>query len=474
MSFYFYNTETRKKELFSSLKEGEVRIYSCGPTVYDYAHIGNFRSYIFADVLRRALKLASLRVFHALNITDVDDKTIQGTLQKKPEATLEDLREHTAFYSRAFWDDLRILNIEPFDFYPHATENIEVMVDLIQKLKEKGLAYEVDGSLYYPIAKFPEYGRLSHIDLSQVKTGTRYRTDEYTKDDIRDFVLWKAEPRDFRLAWDTPLGHGRPGWHIECSAMIRRIFQGPIDIHTGGVDLIFPHHENEIAQSEGAYGKPFVRYWLHCEHLLVNGRKMSKSEGNFYTLRDLLQKGYHPAAIRYFLMATHYRQKLNFTLAALDQSKEAVRRILQTYLRSQKAKTEEKDDKKLALSNYREGFLRELQDDLNMPRALAHVFEALRQINALLDEKEDVLTHAEKQEILSFFQYIDRVLGLLVYAHDFDYRQDIPPELMELLQKRTEARKKKDFVLADLLREKISSQGYRVVDTKEGSFLEKV
>lgn len=474
MPFYFYNTESRRKEIFKSLEPNVVRIYSCGPTVYDYAHIGNFRSYIFADILRRSLNLGNYRVIHVLNITDVDDKTIAGALAKNPKANLGDLKRHTEIYTKAFFEDLKSLNISDFDFYPRATENIDAMLEIIQILKEKGIAYEMDGSIYFSIAKDPSYGKLSHVDLSQVKTGTRYRTDEYTKDDIRDFVLWKAEPTDFAMAWDTPFGHGRPGWHIECSAMIRKIFGGPIDIHTGGVDLIFPHHENEIAQSECAYGEPFVRYWLHCEHLLVDGRKMSKSLGNFYTLRDLLNRGHHPAAIRYFLYSVHYRQKLNFTLKALNQAKEAVRRILQTYLRIEKAKVIANSQKRIYLEEYQEEFLKELQDDLNTPRALAVVFEAIREIHSFLDRVHDEVSTQEKEILKNFFSYIDQVLGLLYYVKDFEFLSDIPPFLQELLLKRNEARQKRNFSLADQIRDEIQNQGYRVIDTKEGSYLERI
>ena len=292
-----------------------VTIYSCGPTVYSYAHIGNFRTFVFNDLLNRYLKFRGYKVRHAMNITDVDDKTIAGANNEGIT-----LKEYTERYTNIFLEDLKTLNINPVDYMPKATESIDAMIDILNRLKDKGIAYEKDGSLYFSIAKFPEYGRLSKLDQREIKSGLRYDTDSYEKEDVRDFALWKAAAAD-EPSWDMPHGNGRPGWHIECSAMIRKIFGGTIDIHTGGVDLIFPHHENEIAQSEAAYGEHFVRYWIHSEHLLVDGAKMSKSLGNFYTLRDILSRGYSPRAIRYLLISAHYKKQLNFTFDGLKADK---------------------------------------------------------------------------------------------------------------------------------------------------------
>ncbi len=473
MPFHFYNTQTRQYEEFKPLQEGLVRIYSCGPTVYDYAHIGNFRSYVFTDLLRRCLKLAGYQVEQALNLTDVDDKTIRGALARQADAGLKELRAHTDIFTNAFFEDLQALNIETFEHYPRATEHIPAMLEIIDRLTEKGYAYEQDGSIYFSIAKDKSYGKLSHIDLSNVKSGTRYRTDEYDKEDIRDFVLWKAEPPQSKMAWDTSYGHGRPGWHIECSAMIRKIFNGPIDIHTGGVDLIFPHHENEIAQSECAYEEKFVAIWMHCEHLLVDGRKMSKSEGNFFTLRDLLKQGHHPAAIRYFLLASHYRQKLNFTFEGLEQALHSLKRIITAWLRV-KSCAIGGSDIQLPLRRWREDFLTQLQDDLNMPRALAVVFDAVKEINSALDRQQDKLTDSDKKEVLSLFDYFDRVLGILRYSGDFAAIAEVPPHLSDLLAARNAARAAKNWVEADRLRDKITAAGYKIVDTKEGTRLEKI
>jgi cysteinyl-tRNA synthetase len=295
----FYNTLTRHLDSFKPIEKDTVKIYSCGPTVYDYAHIGNFRSYIFSDLLRRFLKYEGYKVIHTMNLTDVDDKTIRRSNEENMS-----LKEYTDKYIKVFFEDLETLNIEKVEYYPRATEHINEMIELIKKLDKNGYTYEADGSIYFNISKFKEYGKLSKIDLSGMKSGVRIDVDEYNKEDVRDFVLWKGK-KEGEPFWETEYGAGRPGWHIECSAMSSKYLGETFDIHTGGVDLIFPHHENEIAQSECASGKKFVNYWLHCAHLIVNGEKMSKSKGNFYTLRDLLKKGYSPKAIRYLLLSTN-------------------------------------------------------------------------------------------------------------------------------------------------------------------------
>ncbi|MEK6808976.1 MAG: cysteine--tRNA ligase, partial [Nanoarchaeota archaeon] len=319
-----FNTRTRKIGVFKSIKDKEVNIYTCGPTVYDYAHIGNLRAYICADILKRYLKYKGYNVKHVMNITDVDDKTIKGSQQQGIS-----LKKYTQNFSNMFFEDIKILNLDLPDIFPKATEHIPEMIMLIKKLLKKGFAYKgEDGSIYYDISKFKNYGKLAQLDMDGLKEGARIRHDEYSKDSPKDFCLWKAcDKDDGDVFWKTELGKGRPGWHIECSAMNMKYLGEEFDIHTGGVDLIFPHHENEIAQSVGATGKEFVHYWFHNEHLLVNGKKMSKSLGNFYTLRDLLNKGYNPIGIRYLLLSTHYRQQLNFTEESLQGAENSVQRI---------------------------------------------------------------------------------------------------------------------------------------------------
>ena len=323
MALRFFNTLTRAKEDFYTVHPGEVGMYTCGPTVYDYAHIGNFRAYVFGDILHRYLIYKGYQVTYVMNLTDVDDKTIAGS--QKERITLA---EYTRRYKDAFFEDIRDLNIIPADIYPEATTHIKDMTDLVKTLLAKDKAYKNEGSTYYRIESFPQYGKLSRMEMSGLKAGARVASDEYEKEQVADFALWKGwEQKDGPIFWETGVGKGRPGWHIECSAMSMKYLGKHFDIHTGGVDLIFPHHENEIAQSEAATDEKFVNFWLHNEHLMVEGRKMAKSFGNYYTLRDLLNKGYHPIAIRYLLLATHYRQQLNFTFDGLEAAKNALQRL---------------------------------------------------------------------------------------------------------------------------------------------------
>jgi cysteinyl-tRNA synthetase len=468
------NTLSRKKEEITS---PHLKIYSCGPTVYNYAHIGNFRSYIFADVLNRTLRLAGHTLTHAMNLTDVDDKTIKGAIELK--ATMPGsyadlnaaLTAYTTPYTEAFFSDMKTLNITPFDFYPRATDYIPAMLELINKLVAQGIAYEQDGSVYYRIGDKADYGKLSHLDLDKNKTGTRYNTDEYDKDDIRDFVLWKAETSE-GVHWHSELGVGRPGWHIECSAMIHEIFKGGIDIHTGGVDLIFPHHENEIAQSEAAYGADFVRLWAHCEHLLVDNRKMSKSAGNFYTLRDLIAKGARPAAIRYFLLSAHYGQKLNFSEAALHQADAGVEKIFSLANRLRRHATDSRaadDTLHAAAKLTQQNFLNEMSDDLSTPRALAVVHDFIGTANAFLDQHE-ICAPADVAEINSTLEYFDQILGILLLMPTAAVGED----LIQLLEERNKARAERDFKRSDELRDQILQAGYKILDTKSGSHLEKL
>ena len=481
MNFWFFNSISRKKQEFQPRDRSKKRVnlYSCGPTVYDVAHIGNFRSYIFTDILARSLKLAGYEVKSAMNITDVDDKTIQATLKKNSQPNLSDLNRCTEPFIQAFFEDIRKMNIEPANHYPRATENIPPMLKLVECLIQKDFAYEKDGSLYFSIEKKKNYGKLSKLDLSEMKTGLRYNTDEYSKDDVRDFVLWKKETAAEHLVWDSPVGRGRPGWHLECSAMVHDLFAGQLDIHTGGVDLIFPHHENEIAQSESAFGGELARYWLHCEHLLINGKKMSKSQGNFYTLRDLFKQGYHPMAIRYLLISVPYRQKINFTLEALEQAARTLRGIWGTYSRfiktnvSENLHTRRNLSEKVADQCERLGneFLDHLKDDLNTAKALSTFHNFLGQVNIWLNEMGAEISPQVKDCLQSSFDHYDSVLGILSHHEALSETEDVPEEVRQMLVRRDQARREKDFERADQLRKKILDAGYEILDSKEGSQL---
>jgi len=482
MNFRFYNSYTKQLEDFKPKSGNKVTIYSCGPTVYDLAHIGNFRTYIFTDILRRSLGLGGYTVEQAMNITDVDDKTIQKTQVETPDPEIGDLRRLTDHYIDYFFQDMEILGIDKVEHFPRATDYIDSMVDLTQRLLKSNYAYKQDNSVYFSITKFPDYGKLSGVDLSSVKSGTRYNADEYTKEDIRDFVLWKGEKEHEKIAWSTELGIGRPGWHLECSAMIHEIFKGPIDIHTGGIDLLFPHHENEIAQSLNAYDESFVHQWMHCEHLLVDGRKMSKSKGNFFTLRDVVEKGFHPATIRYFLFSSHYRQKLNFTLEALTQTRQTVRRIWNFYNRLLKITIADEQDKinseKELVKNsakWAEDFIKELKDDLNTPRALAVFHESVRVTNAYFDTHGETLSEETFNAVNGTFLKMDTVLNILSYSGEIEAsgQGETPDEVNSLLEKRVEARKSKDYALSDQLRDQIDALGYIILDTPEGARLQK-
>ncbi|WP_456474991.1 cysteine--tRNA ligase [Candidatus Pyrohabitans sp.] len=456
-----YNTMTRRKEVFVPLREGEVRMYTCGPTVYDYAHIGNFRAYVFEDLLRRFLEYLGYRVVQVMNITDVDDKTIARS--REAEVSLQ---EYTRRYERAFFEDLERLNIERAEYYPRATEHIPEMVALIQRLMEKDYAYRgEDGSIYFDISKFKEYGKLSKLKLEGLKAGARVRQDEYAKEEAQDFALWKAwSEEDGDVYWDTPLGRGRPGWHIECSAMSMRYLGETLDIHAGGVDLIFPHHENEIAQSEAATGKTFVRYWVHNEHLLVEGRKMSKRYGNFYTLRDLLARGYDALAIRYLLLATHYRRKLNFTFKALEDASRVVRRLSDFMQRLEEYPLGKEEATELSrrVEVAKREFDAALRDDLDTPRALAAVFRLLREANRAMSEGK--AGGADIAALKRFFADFNRVFGIIR-----EHGEELPEELLRMIREREEARKRKDYATADRLREELLKHGVVVEDTPRGT-----
>jgi len=456
-----YNTLTRKKEEFKPIKKDYVRLYSCGPTVYDFAHIGNFRAYIFSDLLRRYLKYKNYKVKQIMNLTDVDDKTIKGS---RKEGVV--LAEYTLKYKEAFFEDIKKLNIENVEFYPEATKHIKEMVVLIKTLLNKKYAYKSDdGSIYYDISKFKNYGKLAHLDMKGLKKGARVKHDEYEKEKTHDFALWKAyDEEDGDVFWKTELGKGRPGWHIECSAMSMKYLGESFDIHTGGVDLIFPHHENEIAQSEAATKKKFVKYWIHNEHLLVDGKKMSKSLGNFYTLRDILKKGYNPKAIRYLLLSTHYRQKLNFTFKVLEAAKNSIDR-LNNFVFNLKNIKETKDNKEVSalIKKVKEEFEKEMDDDLNISKALAVIFDFMRDVNKLIISKKDA------KEIYNVMFNFNKVLGVLE-----EKEEKISKEIQDLINEREKARKNKDYKKADEIRNELRKKGFIIEDTKEGPRLKKV
>lgn len=367
------------------IKEGEAGIYSCGPTVYDYAHIGNFRSYIFTDLLKRFLKFSGYKVRHIMNITDVEDKIIKSAVKEGV-----DINTFTEKYIEAFYKHLDTLRIQKAEVFPRATEHIKEMSDLIKRLDENGYVYQRDGSTYYNIGKFKEYGALAGIDRSQLKTGARIDSDEYDKENAEDFVLWKAKKETSEPSWDTPYGEGRPGWHLECSAMSMKYLGEHFDIHSGGIDLVFPHHQNEIAQSEGATGKRFVNYWLHCAYLQVDGQKMSKSLGNTYTLNFLTDKGFDPVSIRYLLMSSHYRSPLNFTFEGVAQADAAVERLRDFKKRLERERPAGGDDEKSdgMITSAEKGFKSSMEEDLNISGALGEIFTFIRNINAMLDHGE--------------------------------------------------------------------------------------
>ncbi|MCB9358371.1 cysteine--tRNA ligase [Candidatus Woesearchaeota archaeon] len=462
MTLKFFNTLGREKKEFSPIdKSGKnVSMYSCGPTVYNYVHIGNLRAYIFVDLLKRYLKFKGYNVKHVMNLTDVDDKTIRDS-QKEEKS----LKEFTEFYSRAFMEDIKALNILLPDVMPKATDHIKEMVELIERMKAQGKTYEKNGTTYCKITEVDGYGELACLDCQQLKANADGRlndADEYEKDDARDFALWKAyEEKDGDVFWETSLGKGRPGWHIECSAMSTKHLGEQFDIHTGGVDLIFPHHTNEIAQTESATGKKWVNYWLHNAHLIVNGEKMSKSLGNFYTLRDLTTKGYDPRSIRFELLKTHYRVQLDFREDELKQIPDTLNKFDEVISKLNSAKSGETniDCKKFLLE-----FEEEMDDDLNISGGLAVVFDMIKEINKSIDS--DGIKN--KEEVIDALKKLDSVLGIM----SFD-AEEIPEEIVSLADRRLAAKKERDWAAADKLRDEIKSKGYEILDDKEGYRLKK-
>ncbi len=448
MAIKFYNTLHRKKEVFKSIKNKKVGMYTCGPTVYDFPHIGNFRAYIFGDIVKRYLDFRGYKVKNIMNITDIDDKTIKKSIEQGKK-----LNEITEFYTNEFYKDCDDLNILKADKYTKATSYIGEMVKMINILLKKGYAYKADdGSIYFDIHKFKGYGKLSNLKIKDLKTNAKGRLsnkDEYEKSDVRDFALWKAyDKEDGDVYFESPFGLGRPGWHIECSAMSTYELGNNFDIHTGGVDNIFPHHENEIAQSKCSTGGDFAKYFMHNEHLLVNGKKMSKSLGNFYTLRDLIEKGIDPIAFRYFIYGSHYRSKINFTLDALSGADNALKKLRDFYQNIPTVLNIKKINK-----NYIDKFTKVMDDDLNTPKALAIVWNLVKDKKINDESKKATLYH------------IDKVLGF-----DLDKKMDeiIPEEIKNIAEERELARKNKDWVKSDTLREEILSLGYEIKDTPNG------
>ena len=456
---FLYNTLTRTKEKFFPIDQVVVRMYTCGPTVYNYAHIGNYRAYIFADILKRVLLYGGYRVKHIMNLTDVDDKTIRDS-QKEGKT----LKEFTEFYTEEFFKDIKSLNIlEPTKF-TKATDYIDEMVKIIKKLLDKGLAYKSeDGSIYFDIRKFKGYGKLSHLALEEQKENAsgRIKSDEYDKENVQDFALWKAwDETDGDVFWETILGKGRPGWHIECSAMSMKFLGEQIDIHTGGVDLIFPHHENEIAQSEGATGKQFVKYWMHNEWVLVDQKKMAKSFQNFYTLKDITDKGADPIVYRFWLLMAHYRTKVNFVWEALEGAETALKRLYSLYLELNPVARERQGGSETGSvhQEYKNKFTEYLNDDLDTPRALSLLWDVM---------KDENMSDADKKATILDF---DKVFGL---GFDDLKKEVIPENILELVNAREKARQNKDFKKSDELRKEINALGYEIKDTEDGQKISK-
>jgi len=453
-----FNTLSGKKEMFKPFKGKTAQIYTCGPTVYNYAHLGNLRTYVFEDILRRALEINGYKIKQITNITDVEDKIIKKARQEEKE-----ISQITRPYEKIFFEDLEKLNIEKAERYPRATEHIKEIINLISVLMKKGFAYQVeDKSVYFKISKFKNYGKLSR--LKKRRAVGRIDSDEYKKDDVQDFVLWKSAKSNEPF-WSSPWGAGRPGWHIECSAMSMKYLGKTLDIHAGGVDLIFPHHENEIAQSEAATGKKFSKFWIHGEHLLVDGEKMSKSLGNIFTLRDLKKKGVNFLAFRYLLLGTHYRKKLNFTWQSIIASQNSLNRLYRHVndFAAQNPPTSKlrRASKKLA-DQYKKDFIATINDDLNTSKALSIVWEVIKEKN---------LPGREKRELLIGF---DKVLGLGLKDIRPKKTAIIPRKIKDFVQKRELLRNNKQFIQADALRKQIEKLGYIVKDTSSGPLINRI
>ena len=459
-----YNTLTKHKEALEPISDGKVCMYNCGPTVYNFATIGNFRSFIFADVLRRSLEYVGYEVTQIMNITDVghmvdDADEGEDKIGKAAREQKKDPWQIAESYMNAFFDDTDALNIKRAHEYPRATEHIGDMIAMIEKLIARGHAYEINGNVYYDVTTFPNYGKLSGNTLEKLNAGARIEVNP-EKRNPQDFALWKQDPKHL-MQWDSPWGKGFPGWHIECSAMSSRYLGDQFDIHTGGEDNVFPHHECEIAQSEGATGKsPWVRYWMHARFLLVDGQKMSKSLGNFYTLRDLIEKGYDPIAVRYVLMSTHYRQPLNFTLEGVDAAKESIRRLKDFRLRLTEAgASQDNPELDAILEEGRKGFEEGIADDLNTSAALASLFNMVRSVNRL------ELSAADGQKALELLDRFDTVMGVLGEMQE----ENINSEIEALIRKRDEARANRDFATSDAIRDQLKERGIILEDSPTGT-----
>jgi cysteinyl-tRNA synthetase len=465
-----YNTLSRQEESFVPLRDNTVRMYACGLTVYARGHIGNFRTFVCLDVLRRALKYHCGHGMHeVINYTDVDDKTIAGA----QKAGLP-LREYTEQWIRAFREDATALGIETPEEMPRATDapNMVAMSDMVLALERNGHTYRSDGSVYFKISTLADYGKLARLDHEGMKAGARVDVDEYAKEDARDFVVWKAS-KDGEPSWELPCGTGRPGWHIECSAMsLRLLGDAPLDIHAGGIDLIFPHHENEIAQSEGATRKPFSRFWVHVEHLFVENEKMSKSAGNVYTVPDVIARGHRPSALRYLLLSSHYRKQLNFTWTGMDQAEEALRRLTDFLDRldtvDAAAASDEQGRGAEMAARARSAFGAALESDLNTAGALAAMFDLVRDANKAIDERR--FGRADVADVREAFAHFDRVLGVIALRRAEDARPPVPVEEIEhLIEERHAARRRRDFKAADEIRNDLAGRGILLEDNPGGT-----
>lgn len=465
MALRFFNTLSREKEEFTPLSQGTVRMYTCGPTVYNYAHIGNYRTYAFEDLLRRYLKFKGFRVVQVMNITDIDDKTIRDS-----QAEGISLAEFTGRYTEAFFQDLDSLFMERAEHYPRATEHVPEMVAIIEDLMQKGYAYKgEDQCIYYDISKFKDYGNLAHMVVEDLKIGARVAHDEYEKEHAGDFALWKAwDEQDGPVFWETSLGKGRPGWHIECSAMSMKYLGGSFDIHTGGVDNIFPHHQNEIAQSEAHTGCPFVRYWLHAEHLIVDGRKMSKSLGNTYTLREVREQGFSPLALRYLYISSHYRSRVNYTQESMEASEKALVRLRDFLVRLSDISKGGPPSKEIeGLTKARnDSFAEAMDDDLNSPQAVAVLFELVREVNTDIDK--ELLTREDASRVRDLIFSWDNVLGLQL-SRVAPSDEMLPHEIEALMEKRKEARRRRDWNEADAIRDELKKRGVLLEDGPAGT-----
>jgi cysteinyl-tRNA synthetase len=457
------NTLTGKQEIFEPLDGQTVRMYTCGPTVYNFVHIGNLRTFVWEDILRRHLA-SKWKINHVMNITDIDDKIIKGSISAG-----QDIKSYARPYTLGFFEDCKQLRIQKPEIVSPATEHIEDMIHLVERLIATGYAYREGDSIYYRISRFPAYGRLSNLDKRELKVGARIDADEYEKEEPRDFVLWKApkDPREPR--WPAPFGEGRPGWHLECSAMAMRYLGETLDLHCGGVDLLFPHHENEIAQSEAVTGRPFVRFWVHGEHLLVDGEKMAKSKGNFFTLRDLLDRGWDPLTIRYLLVSVRYRKQLNFTFDGLKEARAALDRIKEFLFRLDTSKLKPGNDSKLAaaLGTARQEFEDALDDDLNTSGALGKIFTFIGEANVAISEGR--FLEQNRAEIRAWFKVIDDRLAIVPSMEHVVQDDKAAEEIEALVMQRNEARRTRNFALSDKIRQELLDRGIVIEDTREGT-----